>query len=157
MKHAPFVFPLLALGLVACAGPAPDAVLLPDRAARAEDWSRFLPVLFPGLSACIAAHPSQPAFAEGVVPQNRGMILVRVIGADGKSLDCQAGSGGQPAPQLAPTEDWRQQGPSFTPANRPEPFAPCLLPEPVLARDGRLLGWLGYRRADCTDRGKAAP
>lgn len=159
MKHG-FRIPLLGFLalLTACAERvAPGEILLPARAQQGEDWSRFLPGLYPGLTACIAAHPAQPARADDVVPQNHGMILVRITGSDGKSYDCQAGSGGNPAPRLSPPEPSSLKGPAFTPANMPEPFADCILPEPVLARDGRLLGWLGYRRADCTGTSTARP
>ncbi|MFN4278133.1 MAG: COG3650 family protein [Ferrovibrio sp.] len=155
MKHA-FRHACLAalLTLTACADRvAPDEITLPARAQQSEDWSRFLPALYPGLMACLNAHPAQPARADDVVPQNHGMILVRVTGADGASTDCQAGSGGTPAPRLEPAETRPLKGPAFTPATMAEPFAPCFLPEPVLTRDGRLLGWLSYRRPDC-ERGQ---
>lgn len=159
MKHG-FRIPLLGFLalLTACAERvAPGEILLPARAQQGEDWSRFLPGLYPGLTACIGAHPAQPARADDVVPQNQGMILVRITGSGGKSYDCQAGSGGNPAPRLGPVDARPLKGPAFTPANMPEPFADCILPEPVLARDGRLLGWLGYRRADCTGTSTARP
>ncbi|WP_374466796.1 hypothetical protein [Ferrovibrio sp.] len=159
MKHR-FLIPLLGFLalLAACADRvAPDQIMLPVRAQQGEDWSRFLPSLYPGLMACLAAHPAQPARADEVVPQNHGMILVRVTGSDGQGYDCEAGSGGNPAPRLSPVEGRPLKGPAFTPANMPEPFADCILPEPVLARDGRLLGWLSYRRADCTGTGTARP
>lgn len=164
MKHG-LRIPLLGFLalLAACADRvAPEEIMLPVRAQQGEDWSRFLPSLYPGLMACLAAHPAQPARADDVVPQNHGMILVRVTGSDGKSYDCQAGSGGDPAPSLVPVERRPAEpqplkGPAFTPANMSEPFADCILPEPVLARDGRLLGWLSYRRADCTGASTARP
>lgn len=151
MKHAPRLAILAALlALAACADRvAPDEIVLPTRAQQGEDWSRFLPALYPGLMACLATHPAQPAWAEDVVPQNHGMILVRITGANGASLDCQTGSGGNPAPRLEPAETRPLKGPAFTPATMAEPFARCILPEPVLTRDGQLLGWLSHRRADC--------
>lgn len=151
MKHA-FRHTFLAtlLMLAACADRvAPGEIVLPASARQGEDWSRFLPALYPGLMACLDAHPAQPARADDVVPQNHGMILVRVAGSDGTSMDCQAGSGGNPAPRLEPAETRPLKGPAFTPAALAEPFAPCFLPEPVLTRDGRLLGWLSHRRPDC--------
>lgn len=157
MKHA-FRHACLAalLTLTACADRVtPDEITLPARAQKGEDWSRFLPALYPGLMACLNVHPVQPARADDVVPQNHGMILVRVTGSDGTSLDCQAGSNGNPAPRLEPAETRRLKGPAFTPATMAEPFAPCFLPEPVLARNGRLLGWLSYRRPDCEQEGQA--
>lgn len=156
MKHAQsryaLGFPVLAalILLAACGGRiGQDDILLPSRAAHAEDWSRFLPTLYPGLSACLATYPAQPAYATEVTPQNRGMLLVRMTGTNGAHYECSVGTGGNPAPQLTPTDAQPPRGPLFTPSAMAEPFLRCGTPEPVLTRTGKLLGWLTYLKADC--------
>lgn len=149
MKHAPLLL-VPALLLAACAGnPAGDAVVLTKQSRDSQDWGRHLPSLYGGLTACLAAHPSQPAYATDVTPQTDGMILVRLRGADGSLQDCNTGSGGSPAPKLSATTTQRVRGPAFTPASMAEPFMRCGTPQPVLTDLGRLLGWLTYYTPDC--------
>lgn len=156
MKHAPLLFAPLLL-LAACASdPATSDFVLTKQSRDADDWGRHLPVLFGGLNACIAAHPSQPAYATDVTPQTHGMILVRLRGADGSLMDCSTGSGGSPAPSLTATAPQRVRGPAYTPASMAEPFARCGTPQPVLTGTGRLLGWLTYYTADCPPPSAAA-
>src|SRR3546814_17689430 len=66
MKHAARAIPvlagILAAVLAGCAArvPPPDDIQLTRRSATADDWSRHLPVLYRGLSACLAAAPAPP-------------------------------------------------------------------------------------------------
>src|SRR3546814_20936293 len=94
MKHAARAIPvlagILAAVLAGCAAPVPppDDIQLTRRSATADDWSRHLPDLYRGLSACLAADPAQPAYALSVVPQNHGMVLVNEMGHDGNRKSC---------------------------------------------------------------------
>lgn len=158
MKYAPASLLLLAL-LAGCAGTdgrSRDGIVLTKQSKESQDWGRFLPDLWGGLQACLAAHPAQPAYATDVVPQNHGMILVRLRGADRSLYECSTGTNGNPAPQITPTERQRVRGPAFTPASMPEPFMRCGTPQPVLNGTGRLLGWLTYFAPDCPPRDAAA-
>lgn len=156
MKHA-----ILALAtvtfLAACSNDkAPDAIVLTKQSQEGNDWGRFLPQVYGGVMACLAAHPAQPAFATHVTPQNHGMISVRMRGADRSLYECSTGSNGSPAPQLTSTERQRVAGPAFTPASMPEPYMRCGTPEPVLSGTGQLLGWLTHFTPDCPQRVDAA-
>lgn len=149
----------MATGLAACAGEdrvSPQQVELTRRTAEADNWSRYLPQLYDGLAACLKAHPSQPAFAAAVVPQNRGMVLVEVVGADGSRQDCSTDTTGVSAPKLAAVSERNARGPTFTPASMPEPFQRCGSNDPVFHRDGKLLGWVTHFREDCYIGGPAA-
>lgn len=158
MKHALALFAALTL-LAGCSGndrTPQGGIVLTKQSKESPDWGRFLPDVWGGLQACLAAHPVQPAFATDLVPQNHGMILVRLRGADRSLYECRAGSTGNPAPQLTPTERRRVQGPAFTPGDMAEPYMRCGSPQPVLSGTGRLLGWLTYFTPDCPPRSVAA-
>lgn len=156
MKHGP-VFTLSMLLLAACSGdPAETDIVLTRQSREAQDWGRFLPDMYGGITACIAAHPAQPAHVTDAVPQNHGMILVRLRGADGSRYECSTGTNGNPAPQLTPTTPQQVRGPAFTPASMAEPYMRCGTPEPVLTGTGRLLGWLTHFTPDCSRQDTAA-
>lgn len=157
MKHAPlFLVPVLLL-LAACSGnSAPGDIVLTKQSRESQDWGRHLPEMYGGVMACLAAHPSQPAHATDATPQNHGMILLRMRGADGSLQECSTGSGGNPAPKLSATTMQRVRGPAFTPASMAEPFMRCGTPQPVLSDIGRLLGWLTYYAPDCPPPSLAA-
>ncbi len=161
MRHAWSVAALVAVAaLAACAGESgrihSGDIEVTRRTAEADDWSRHLPQIYDGLMTCLRAHPSQPAYAANVVPQNQGMLLVEVAGADGSRQECRADAAGSKAPELASATGESQPGPIFTPANMPEPFQRCGSNDPVFHRDGRLLGWVTHFRADCHAGGPAA-
>lgn len=154
-------FAVLAIALLAgCSGGADrqphDGIVLTRQSRESPDWGRFLPDVYGGLQACIAAHPSQPAYATDLVPQNHGMILVRTRGADHSLYECSTGSAGSPAPQLTAATPQRVRGPAFTPDTMPEPHMRCGTLQPVLSGTGRLLGWLTYFSADCPPPNVAA-
>jgi len=156
MKHAAFVILALAVaGLAACTERvAPEDIRLTRRSETVDDWSRFLPGLYRGLDACLAAHPARPAYAQSVVPQNHGMMLVYLVGADGSRMACSVDTTASRQPELVPStplKDQELRGPRFTPASMAEPFLPCGSNEPVLTVRGRLLGWLTYSQADCSE------
>ena len=134
----------------------PEHIDVTRRTAEADDWSRHLPQVYDGLMACLEAHPSQPAYATNVVPQNRGMILVDVTGADGSRQECNADTLGSSQPKLAAATEQGRRGPTFTPATMPEPFQRCGSNDPVFHRDGKLLGWVTHFRDDCYAGGPAA-
>lgn len=142
---------LLLVLLGACTTVVTDDIVLTRQSRGSEDWGRFFPDLYPGIAACLAAHPMQPAKVLGAVPQNRGMLLVHTADADGdRPQTCSIDTTASRKPVLTtPAGNESIRGPMFTPAAMPEPFLPCHHNEPVLARDGRLLGWLTYSRTDC--------
>lgn len=156
MKRAIFVFIALAL-LAGCAGQnTSDSIVLTRQSRESQDWGRFLPDMYTGLTACLAAHPAQPAYATDTVLQNHGMILVRLRGADRSLYECSTGTGGNPAPKLTAATPQRVRGPAFTPASMPEPYMRCGSTQPVLSGTGRLLGWLTYFTPDCPPPNVAA-
>ncbi|MCW0232259.1 MAG: hypothetical protein OJJ21_01545 [Ferrovibrio sp.] len=156
MKRAILAFTALAL-LAGCAGQnTPDRIVLTRQSRESQDWGRFLPDIYSGLTACLAAHPVQPAYATDAVPQNHGMILVRLRGADHSLYECSTGTTGHPAPTLTAATPQRVRGPAFTPASMPEPYMRCGTPQPVLSGTGRLLGWLTYFTPDCPPPNAAA-
>jgi uncharacterized membrane protein len=149
MRHRALILAAVLL-LAACSTGSPsDGIVLTRQSRESDDWGRHLPMLYDGLSACLAAHPAQPAFATDLVPQNHGLILVHLQGSDGSRYECRTGTGGQPAPRLTSIVAQATHGPAFTPATMPEPHMRCGAPEPVLTRTGRLLGWLTYVDTDC--------
>ena len=159
MRHISLT--LLALPVIAalagCAGqvPPPADIRLTKHSATADDWSRHLPDLYRGLSACLAADPAQPAFALSVVPQNHGMMLAYIMGQDGRRLACSIDVAASARPELVPATPLADQalhGPRFTPASMPEPFLRCGSNEPVMTGRGRLLGWLTYVQPDCSEQ-----
>lgn len=157
MKHALLILAPLLLLLAACSSDtASHSFVLTKQSRESQDWGRYLPEMYDGLMACLAAHPSQPAYATDATPQNHGMILVRMRGADGSLQECSTGTGGNPAPKLSATATQRIRGPAFTPASMAEPFMRCGTPQPVLNDLGRLLGWLTYYTPDCPPPALAA-
>lgn len=144
------------LALAGCSGTSADTIVLTRQSQESADWGRFLPDLYGGLTACLAAHPTQPAYATDVVPQNHGMILVRLRGADNSLQACSTGTAGTPAPKLTAATPQRVRGPAFTPASMPEPYMRCGTPQPVLTGTGQLLGWLTYFTSDCPSPQAAA-
>lgn len=133
-----------------------DDIEVTRRTAEADDWSRYLPEVYRSVTACLETHPSQPAYAADVVLQNRDMVLVEVVGADGSRQECNADRLGDSRPKLAAASGESRPGPTFTPASMPEPFQRCGSNDPVFHRDGRLLGWVTHFRDDCHAGGPAA-
>lgn len=130
------------------AAPGEAPVRVTARTAAAEDWSRFLPALYPAIVACLAANPSPPAYATDVVPMNRGLVTVFTMGFDGQPYGCVVGSlGGRPEINRPMAEPPPLLGPAFIPATLREPADACLANEPVTDRTGAVLGWVSYR--DC--------
>lgn len=152
-----FTLSMTLLLLTGCADRAATGDIMLTRQSReAQDWGRFLPEMYQGVMACLAAHPAQPAYATDAAPQNHGMILVRLKGADGSRYECSTGNAGNPAPKLTPAAAQRVAGPAFTPASMAEPFMRCGTPQPVQTGTGHLLGWLTYFTPDCPPEGAAA-
>lgn len=149
-----------AVWLAGCAGESgripPDQIDITRRTAEAENWSRHLPEIYGGLTACLEAHPSQPAYAADVVLQNRGTVLVDVVGADGSRRECRSDIPGNARPEAAAATGQARRGPAFTPTTMSEPFQRCGSNDPVFHRDGKLLGWVTHLREDCYVGGPAA-
>lgn len=160
MKHARSAAVMLGIAaLTACGGPEripPDQFDMTKQTRESETWSRHLPLIYNGLTTCLAAHPAQPAYAADVVPQNHGMILVRVVGADNTARDCSTDAEGRTSPRLASSTEANLHGTSFTPASMSEPLLRCATIEPVFHRDGKLLGWVSLPRPGCQTAGPAA-
>jgi uncharacterized membrane protein len=156
--HETCASPALATLLLAgCADSSvPGGIALTRQSRESPDWGRFLPEIYGGLTACLAAHPVQPAYATDVVAQSHGMILVRLHGADASLYECSTSCGGSPTPKAITTTPQRVRGPAFTPASMPEPFMRCGSPQAVLSGTGRLLGWLTYFNTDCPPQAAAA-
>lgn len=149
MKYAPLLLAPALLLLAACSGdPAVNSFVLTKQSRESQDWGRNLPEMYTGVMACLAANPSQPAYATDVTPQNHGMILVRQRGIDGNISECSTGSTGG-APKITASAPKPVRGPAFTPGNMAEPFSNCGTPQPVLTGTGRLVGWLTYFPANC--------
>ncbi|HEX6959902.1 MAG TPA: hypothetical protein VF194_18105 [Ferrovibrio sp.] len=151
-----------AAGLAACAGEAgnmqPGDFDLTRNTRESPTWAAHLPQVYGGLMACIGASPAQPAFATDVVPQNHGRLLVQLHGGDGGLSECSTDSAGRTAPSLKPLDAATApapDGPMFTPAGMSEPLLRCGRNEPVFHKNGRLLGWVTFFRADC--QSAAAP
>jgi uncharacterized membrane protein len=143
--------------LAACAGSkTPSDIVLTRQSQEAQDWGRFLPELYGGVMACLAAHPDQPAFATHVTPQNHAMILVRMRGSDRSLYECSTNTTGSVVPVLKGATRQHVAGPAFTPASMSEPYMRCGSPQPVMTGTGRLVGWLTYFAADCPQRVDAA-
>jgi uncharacterized membrane protein len=157
MKHATLSLGMTLLLLAGCAGRATTGDIVLTRQSReSQDWGRLLPAMYGGVTACLAAHPAQPAYATDAVPQDHGMILVRLKGADNSRYECRTGSSGSPAPKLTPATPQRVAGPAYTPAAMAEPFMRCGTPQPVQTGTGHLLGWLTYFTPDCPPESAAA-
>ncbi|WP_298727687.1 hypothetical protein [uncultured Ferrovibrio sp.] len=166
MRHARLAAALaLAASLSACAGDSdrvsPDQFELTRQTRESETWARYLPQVYGGLMACLRAHPAQPAYAEHLVPQNHGMILVQVVGADGSAQECSTDTDGRTTPQLSPVaarspNDSSPETAMFTPAGMSEPLLRCTTLHPVSHRDGKLLGWVSLPRSGCHETGPAA-
>lgn len=165
MRHArPAVAVAALLALPACAGDdryiPPDNFELTRQTRQTEAWPRHLPQLYGGLTACLHAHPQQPAFATDVVPQN-DMVLVDVVGADGSHVECSTNATGSQPAKLSPSSRTQPGAavvstPNFTPIDMPEPLVRCGSNHPVFHRDGKPLGWVTFFREDCEPEGPAA-
>lgn len=130
--------------------PAADDIVLPERAKIAEDWSKFLPEVYKALTDCLAADPSPPAYAVSVVPQNRGMVLVRMVGKDDARRDCEISSLGGKPESIRPMDTGEGiAGPSFIPAVLGEPKSQCIEAASITTKAGALLGWLAWAKPDC--------
>ena len=117
-----------------------------SRMEESGDWSAHLPSVYPGLVACMAAHPSQPAYVGDVTLQDGGTIEVHTVGADGTVYKCTvAESGGAPSAN-EPDEGALMKGPYFYPASHVGPVSACTAndSETVFTTRKDLVGWLAW-------------
>jgi len=149
MKHAPLILVPLLLLLAACTSdPATDAFVLTKQSKESQDWGRYLPEMYGGVMACLAANPSQPAYVTDVTQPSQGAILVRQRGADGTINECRSSNTGG-TPTVTASAPKAVRGPAFTPGTMAEPFTNCGSPQPVLTGVGHLVGWLTYFPVTC--------
>lgn len=117
-----------------------------SRMEESGDWSAHLPSVYPGLVACMNAHPSQPAYVGDVALQDGGMIEVHTVGSDGAVYKCDvAASGGAPSAN-EPDDGAVMKGPYFYPAAHVGPVSACTATssETVFTTDKDLIGWLAW-------------
>ena len=117
-----------------------------SRMEESGDWSAHLPSVYPGLVACMAAHPSQPAYVGDVALQDGGMIEVHTVGSDGTVYKCTvAESGGAPSAN-EPDDGALMKGPYFYPASHVGPVSACTAndSETVFTTRKELIGWLAW-------------
>jgi len=110
------------------------------------DWSAHLPSVYPGLVACMNAHPSQPAYVGDVAIQDGGMIEVHTVGTDNSIYKCTVtASGGTPTAN-EPDDGALLKGPYFYPESHVGPISACTGPnsETVFTTDKDLIGWLAW-------------
>jgi hypothetical protein len=110
------------------------------------DWSAHLPSVYPGLLACLEAHPSKPAYVGDVALQDDGTILVHTVGADGSIYQCRvAASGGSPSAN-EPDDGAVLKGPYFYPESHIGPISACTATdsEAVFTTGKDLVGWLSW-------------
>ncbi len=117
-----------------------------SRMEESGDWSAHLPSVYPGLVACMAAHPSQPAYVGDVALQDGGTIEVHTVGSDGTVYKCTvAETGGAPSAN-EPDEGALMKGPYFYPASHVGPVSACTAndSETVFSTHKDLIGWLAW-------------
>jgi hypothetical protein len=110
------------------------------------DWSAHLPSVYPGLVACLDAHPSKPAYVADVALQDNGMIDVHTVGSDGTVFKCTvAASGGTPSAN-EPDDGALLKGPYFYPESHVGPISACTGSdsETVFTTEKHLIGWLAW-------------
>lgn len=128
---------------------ATDEMVLPERAKTGEDWSKSLPEVYRAMSDCLAADASPPAYALSVTPENRGMVLVGMVGKDNARSDCRISTLGGKPNSIAPMAERQIHGPRFYPASFGEPPGQCAEAAQVTTKAGALLGWLVWVKPDC--------
>lgn len=117
-----------------------------SRMEESGDWSAHLPEVYPGLVACLEAHPAKPAYVGDVVLQDEGMIEVHTVGADSSVYKCTvAASGGTPTAN-EPDDGALLKGPYFYPESHIGPVSACTSPnsEAVLSTSKAFVGWLAW-------------
>jgi len=128
---------------------AADEILLPERAKTGEDWSKSLPEVYRAMSDCLAADAAPPAYVLSIAPENRGMVLVAMVGKDGARSDCRISTLGGKPDSIAPMAERQINGPRFFPASFGEPPSHCAETAQVTTKAGALLGWLAWVKPDC--------
>jgi len=115
----------------------------------AEDWSRRYPELSAAIRRCVSdagvvvREVAQAAFAGG------GTARVRVVAADGKSLDCTTDLAGKSKPRVAMAASAPPAGqPVFYPVRADPPIVSCGKLERIPAGTSKTRsdGWLHYER-----------
>jgi hypothetical protein len=117
-----------------------------SRMEESGDWSAQLPAVYPGLLACLEAHPAKPAYVGDVALQDGGTIEVHTVGADNSVYKCAvAPSGGAPSAN-EPDDGALLKGPYFYPESHVGPVSACTAPvsEPVFTTGKNLVGWLAW-------------
>lgn len=128
---------------------AADEIVLPERAKTGEDWSKTLPEVYRAMSDCLAADAAPPAYALSVAPENRGMVLVGMVGKDNARSDCRISTLGGKPDSITPMGERQINGPRFFPASFGEPPSQCAEAAQVTTKAGALLGWLVWQKPDC--------
>ncbi|MHB1217805.1 MAG: hypothetical protein ACYC1L_06360 [Alphaproteobacteria bacterium] len=128
---------------------AADEIVLPERAKTGEDWSRSLPEIYRAMSDCLAADAAPPAYALSVAPENRGMVLIGMVGKDNARSDCRISTLGGKPDSITPMSERAINGPAFFPASFGEPPSHCMEAAQVTTKAGALLGWLVWAKPDC--------
>jgi len=139
------------LGSWGCAQTSDSGAKYPaiDSSTRMEessDWSAHLPAVYPGLLACLDAHPAKPAYVGDVAIQDQGTIEVHTVGADNSVYKCTvAAAGGAPSGN-EPDDGALLKGPYFYPESHVGPVSACTAPdsEPVFTKGKNLVGWLAW-------------
>ena len=67
-----------------------------------EDWAHYIPDLLAGMNLCLARDGAKAKWISKAWPMNHGNGLVRVVQADGTSVDCVADLTGRGNPQIDP-------------------------------------------------------
>lgn len=126
-----------------------DEIVLPERAKTGEDWSKSLPEVYRAMSDCLAADAAPPAYVLSVAPENRGMVLVGMVGKDNARSDCRISTLGGTPESITPMTERQINGPRFFPAVFAEPPGHCTESAQVTTKAGALLGWLVWAKPDC--------
>lgn len=114
-----------------------------------EDWAHYIPDLLAGMNLCLARDGAKAKWISKAWPMNHGNGLVRVVQADGTSVDCVADLTGRGNPQIDPVNPAAPPlpnvgNPLFYPARDAPPMVACGRLERVLDRKGVLAGYLHY-------------
>lgn len=139
------------LGSWGCAQTGDGGSKIPsiESSARMEesgDWSAHLTEVYPGLLACLEAHPAKPAYVGDVTLQDQGMIEVHTVGADNSVYKCAVAAGGGAPSANEPDDAALLKGPYFYPESHVGPISACTAPnsEPVFTTGKALVGWLAW-------------
>lgn len=132
------------------AGYDAKAAPLPDYAAKSfDDWAHYLPDLLAGMNLCLAREGANAKWISDARPMNHGFGLVRLVQADGKSVDCVVDLTGRGNPKIDPVNPSDPPlphggNPLYYPARDTPPIVACGRLERVLGRTGALSGFLHY-------------